>query len=133
VARRPVPIDLDELEKLAAMHCTHEEAAAFFSRPAEGLTLSRQAFEKKLSREPFKSVWERGWAAGSMSLRRWQMNLARDGNATMQIWLGKQWLGQRDVARVEHSGGIEVSGALQRLEDEIAGVIAEAERAIQQG
>ena len=30
------------------------------------------------------------------TLRRWQYNAARRGNVTMQIWLGKQFLGQKD-------------------------------------
>jgi hypothetical protein len=30
-----------------------------------------------------------------------QWKLARSGNATMLIWLGKQWLGQTD--KVEHA------------------------------
>ena len=124
MSRKPVPIDLDELEKLAAMHCTQDEVASWFG-------ISQPAICKKLQREPFKSRWERGWSKGNISLRRAQMQQAEQGNGTMLVWLGKQWLGQRDTQRLEHSGSIEVSGALQRLEEEIAGVIAEAERATQ--
>ena len=59
---RPVPIDLDELEKLAAMHCTESEVAAWFSTNERSIT--QQAISKKLQRQPFKGVWERGWAKG---------------------------------------------------------------------
>jgi hypothetical protein len=34
-----------------------------------------------------------------MSLRRWQMKMAQT-NATMAIWLGKQYLGQSDRQEV---------------------------------
>ena len=30
------------------------------------------------------------------SLRKWQYNLAKQGNLGMLIWLGKQYLGQRE-------------------------------------
>jgi hypothetical protein len=32
------------------------------------------------------------------------MKLVEKGNAAMAIWLGKQWLGQRDVTPVELTG-----------------------------
>lgn len=37
-----------------------------------------------------------------MSLRRTQFKLA-EKNPTMAIWLGKQYLGQRDNVEVEHT------------------------------
>jgi hypothetical protein len=40
-----------------------------------------------------------------MTLRRMQMKLASEGNATMQIWMGKQLLGQRDVQSLEANSG----------------------------
>jgi hypothetical protein len=39
---------------------------------------------------------ERGKARGRLSLRRAQLKMVEDGNATMGIWLGKNVLGQRD-------------------------------------
>ncbi len=111
--RRPVPIDLDELEKLAAMHCTEAEVAAWFSSP--GATLTQQAISKKLQREPFKSAWSSGWVKGSISLRRKQKQMADAGDKTMLIWLGKQWLGQRDKQDVEMSG--KEGGAIRHEHD----------------
>lgn len=46
----------------------------------------------------------RGRAKGRISLRRAQMKLVEKGNAAMSIWLGKQWLNQRDVTPIELSG-----------------------------
>jgi hypothetical protein len=34
--------------------------------------------------------------SGKMSLRRKQYTTAMDGNPTMLVWLGKNWLGQSD-------------------------------------
>ena len=102
MARKAVPVDLEELEKLAAMHCTEAEVAAWFSKP--GATLTQQAVSKKLKREPFKTVWATGWAKGNISLRRIQKQRADAGDRTMLVWLGKQWLGQQDKTGIEHSG-----------------------------
>jgi len=89
MSRKPVPIDLDELEKLAAMHCTQEEVGAWFGCTHKTISL-------KLRQRPFKAVWETGWAKGNISLRRQQKQRADAGDKTMLIWLGKQWLGQKD-------------------------------------
>jgi hypothetical protein len=48
-----------------------------------------------------------------MSLRRYQFDLA-ENNATMAIWLGKQWLGQKDEAVIDH-GNNELLTALTDL------------------
>jgi hypothetical protein len=39
---------------------------------------------------------ERGKAKGRISIRRMQMKLLEEGNATMGVWLGKNVLGQTD-------------------------------------
>ena len=44
----------------------------------------------------FPGVLQRYSAQGNASLRRLQWRAAEGGNVTAQIWLGKQWLGQRD-------------------------------------
>ncbi len=36
-------------------------------------------------------------------ITRWEKT-HKSGNTTMQIWLGKQWLGQQDKTALEHSG-----------------------------
>ena len=43
----------------------------------------------------FKEFHQKYSAAGKISLRRSQFRLA-ESNATMAIWLGKQYLGQRE-------------------------------------
>ncbi len=82
-------IDLDELEKLAAMNATVEEIGAWFK-------VSQRTIELRCREKKFKEAISRGRATGRLSLRRMQMKLAQEGNPTMQIWLGKQILGQRD-------------------------------------
>lgn len=47
-------------------------------------------------------AWMLGPRIGKASLRRMQFKSAEDGNVTMQIWLGKQMLGQRDKSEIDH-------------------------------
>jgi hypothetical protein len=93
---RPI-IKIDELERLAGLHCTQEEAAHYFR-------VSVTAVEKALRKPDFRQAWERGQAAGKISLRRSQFRLAEAGNATMNIWLGKQLLGQRNIIEQQITG-----------------------------
>ena len=44
----------------------------------------------------FADIYKRLSAPGNVSLRRKQFELAMNGNVTMNIWLGKQKLGQSD-------------------------------------
>lgn len=41
---------------------------------------------------------------GRVSLRRSQWQAAQKGNAALLIWLGKQYLNQKDKSLQEHSG-----------------------------
>ena len=97
VGGRPRTVfDLQEVEKVAALGCTYEEAAAFFS---VSLCLIKT---RATDDAEWRQAWDRGAAKTNMSLRRAQLTLALDGNATMQIWLGKQRLGQKEPMRPEN-------------------------------
>jgi DNA-binding transcriptional regulator YiaG len=81
---------LKQINGLARIQCTQREAAAV-------LGVHRETFSKFLdTNEKAMRAWEDGQEAGKASLRREQFKVAQNGNATMQIWLGKQWLGQKD-------------------------------------
>jgi len=74
----------DEVEKLAALHATTEEMAAYFGIPANTLTSN------------FGDIITKAKASTKVSLRREQIKVALNGNVAMLIWLGKQYLGQSD-------------------------------------
>ena len=82
-------IDSAELEKLCAMQATDEEIAAWFG-------VSTRTIERRRKVRKFADVMDRGRARGRLSVRRMQMKLLEAGNATMGVWLGKQYLGQSD-------------------------------------
>lgn len=74
----------DEVEKLAQLHCSSEEIAAFFGVPSQTLVAN------------FGDIIQKARAEMKVALRRSQIKLALDGNCTMLIWLGKQYLNQSD-------------------------------------
>jgi hypothetical protein len=82
-------IDMAELEKLCQLQCTDEEIAAWFN-------VSTRTIERRRLEPEFAEVMTRGKARGRISVRRMQMKLLEEGNATMGVWLGKQLLGQAD-------------------------------------
>lgn len=77
-------IDVKVLEGLARIHCTMIEMASICECSVD--TLERR----------YADVIKKAKDSGKASLRRIQWKLALEGNPTMQIWLGKQLLGQRD-------------------------------------
>ena len=85
MARPKFKIDYDMVEKLAGIQCTQQEIASFLGCSVD--TLQRD--------ETFCGIYKKGMESGKMSLRRTQFRLA-EKNPTMAIWLGKQYLNQRD-------------------------------------
>ena len=96
-------IDSVELEKLCAMQATDEEIAAWFG-------VSTRTIERRRKVRKFADAMDRGRAKGRLSMRRMQMKLLEAGNATMGVWLGKQYLGQTD--QLEHRAEISLSAVL---------------------
>lgn len=67
-----------------------------------------------------RTIMSRGYSRMRISIRRQQMALLKAGNATMGVWLGKQYLGQTDRLRVEPpkpdaDGGSETPVTLEQL------------------
>ena len=86
--RPPIEIDLEQLKQLCALQCTDEEIASV-------LGISTDTLGRRKADPEFLAVMMEGKATGKMSLRRIQWNLAKT-NPAMAIFLGKNYLGQRD-------------------------------------
>ena len=107
--RPPTSIDLTQLEGLASIQCTYEELAAFFK-------CDKRTIIRYMKKPEYREAFERGMANGRVSLRRAQFQAALKGDKTMQIWLGKQYLGQKDSVTTVHEGGLSIdTDAKQRL------------------
>jgi len=92
-----VRINIEDVEKLAALQCTEVEIASF-------LGVSVRTIERRKKQPAFAEAMERGKAKGRLSLRRSLWNLAMKGNPAANIFLSKDLLGYRDVMSNEHSG-----------------------------
>jgi len=84
VGRDRAVVPPEEVFKLAQIGCKDTEIADWFGIDSNTL------------RYNFSAELTKGRAALNQSLRRAQINTALSGNATMLIWLGKQYLGQSD-------------------------------------
>lgn len=95
-AGRPqIKIDKAQFEKLCALQCTELEIAAYFGCSED--TIERWC--KREFKQNFADVFAEKRGLGKISLRRNQWRLS-ETNPTMAIWLGKQYLDQKDSTAI---------------------------------
>lgn len=96
MAGRPkIEINWEDVRKLSLLQCTQNEIASFLGVSVDTL----------LRRKEFCELHKKGMEEGRMSLRRLQWKKAQEGNTTMLIWLGKQYLGQSDKQELTGKDG----------------------------
>jgi hypothetical protein len=98
MARPRKKIDQKTFEKLCFMQCTETEIADYFEVSHD--TISRWCL--RTYKMTFEDVFNMKKAGGKISLRRSQWQLA-EKNPTMAIWLGKQYLGQKDEQTINQN------------------------------
>ena len=91
MARPKKEINQREFEALCGFQCTEEEICNFFNVTDKTLTRSC----KETYNLSFSEVFKIKRDIGKISLRRSQWKLA-EKNTAMSIWLGKQYLKQRE-------------------------------------
>lgn len=92
-------IDKKQFEKLCQLQCTYLEICDYFD--VDDKTLN--SWCKDTYNTTFSEVFKVKRGKGQISLRRMQWQQA-EKNATMAIWLGKQYLGQKDVVESQVQG-----------------------------
>ena len=95
MARPKKEIDQKQFEALCGLQCTLLEIC-------DALDVSDKTLDgwcKRTYGENFSEVFAKKRGKGKISLRRMQWRLA-EKNASMAIWLGKQYLGQREVVEL---------------------------------
>lgn len=90
-------INFEELDRLCAIQCTAQEIADWFEVSVD--TIERRI--KENFEVGFAEYFSKKKSLGKISLRRKQFQLA-DKNAAMAIWLGKQWLDQKDEQTIKN-------------------------------
>lgn len=94
-------INWDEAAELAHMQCTAEELQSWFGVAQK--TLADRC--KSDNGETIGEFIKRHAESGKASLRRAQwINAVHKGNTAMQIWLGKNMLGQSDRQDITTKG-----------------------------
>lgn len=89
--RPPKQLDQKTFENLCFIWCTVEEMENILEANRDTIS----AWCQRTYGENFSSVYKRFSDGGKASLRRNQLHLSKT-NAAMAIWLGKQWLNQKD-------------------------------------
>ena len=116
MGRPKIEIDQKSFEGLCKLQCTKEEIAGFFDCSED--TIER--FCQQTYKTTFATIYKSKSQNGKISLRRSQFKLAETSSA-MAIWLGKQYLGQRDVATADESI-LELSKAIVSHNNEILSI-----------
>ena len=101
MGRPKTKIDKENFEKLCGLQCTEIEIADFFNCSID--TINNWC--KETYGETFSDTFKKKSASGKRALRR------------MAIFLGKQYLGQRDYVE-EETGLDKVEELLKKLSDE---------------
>lgn len=107
------------IDNMCRIQCTGEEIASVLGCDYD--TFAARVVEKT-GAKCSEYIKQRAMS-GNASLRREQFELAKKGNPTMLIWLGKQYLGQKDQTHSEitgaNNGAIEVIKSDMSAEDAI--------------
>jgi|TARA_Y100000361_G_C11091504_1_gene306672 hypothetical protein len=93
--RPKLDIDSDKVEMLASFGCSTVEIAKLHN------------CDEHTIRKRFKEELERGRESMKIKLRQLQWKQAENGNTSLLIFLGKQYLGQSDRNELELVGNLE--------------------------
>jgi hypothetical protein len=94
----------EQIDAMCGILCRKEEICAIVNCSED--TLERRIKER--SGLGFAEYFTQKSSNGKMSLRRRQYNKAMDGDNTMLVWLGKNWLKQTDAVEMNHTGEAKV-------------------------
>lgn len=117
MARPHKQIDQKQFESLCGLQCTLDEICGFFGCCTDTI----ESWCKRTYGQGFSEVFKQKRGAGKISLRRAQFRLA-EKNANMAIWLGKQYLDQKDEARIEAENRISIDPLSKSLEEMAKGL-----------
>lgn len=90
--RKLIPIDKEQFEKLCYLQCTLVEISGWFECSED--TIERWC--KRIYKLKFAEIRDKKRSKGKIAIRRKQMQVAESGNVSMLIWLGKQYLNQKE-------------------------------------
>lgn len=113
MARPEKEIDWSLFENLCQLQCTQSEIASCLKINPDTL---RDRARKQYEIEDYSDIYKKYSETGKCSLRRNQFVLSKK-NAAMAIWLGKQWLGQKDQSKETEQMLTTFTHLLQQLDN----------------
>ena len=113
MARPRKEIDQKNFESLCGLQCTKEEICGFFDVTDKTL----ENWCKRTYKSGFSEVFRQKRGKGKISLRRAQFQLAQK-NANMAIWLGKQYLGQKESVDMNMANKVTIVDNIPRNKNE---------------
>lgn len=115
VGRPLKEIDWSKIEAMARILCTQSEISSLTGHTID-LLGERCQRDHGMS---FPDYYKKHSDGGKMSLRRAQFKKAVvDGNPALQIWLGKQMLGQKDSVEFSNTQPIQLAYDPKKLGEE---------------
>ncbi|MGK5595678.1 MAG: hypothetical protein ACSNEK_10035 [Parachlamydiaceae bacterium] len=112
--RPPKDYNRQVFEGLCQIQCTINEIESVLHADQRSI----DNWCKREYGEDFSTIYKRFSEGGKASLRRMQLNLAKT-NASMCIWLGKQYLGQKDPDNKDQSLDPETVGKFNAIMNQI--------------
>lgn len=114
MARPRKEIDKEQFEKLCAIQCTEEEILGWFDITDKTLC----SWCKREYGAGFSEIYAKKREKGKISLRRSQFKLA-EKSAAMAIFLGKNYLGQKDNFEFEDTDALnKLDSILEEIKNE---------------
>lgn len=105
-------IEKNKFEALCGIMCTRDEICDILGVSDKTLT----GWCMREYGESFSAVYKKKSASGKASLRRHQFKLA-ENNATMAIWLGKQYLNQSDNTQAEEAAAKTIDALIEAVKN----------------
>lgn len=115
MGRPRIEIDKKIFENLCAIQCTEVEICDCFECCEDTLN----SWCKRTYKKTFSEIYAQKRGRGRSSLRRMQWKAAEKGNATMLVWLGKQYLDQKNKIEDTANISMEILSNIKSI-DEIA-------------
>ena len=119
IGRPKKTINYDLAEELASIFCTQEEIANIMD-----VSLSTLTHDEK-----FLLIYKKGFDQAKSSLRRLQWKHAQT-NSGMAIWLGKQYLQQREFREVEIGASADIDNRLAQIARALSKSDTDSEEAV---
>jgi hypothetical protein len=106
-----------QFETMCTLQCPIEEICEYFTCTVDDLDLwCLASYGLNLTKMHLK-----GKSKGRIQIRSIQRNLARR-NATLAVWLGRQYLGQTNIAELEKPIGLKNDGLWDAIAESVRNV-----------